>query len=120
MARTPIGQLRADDEIGTYWTTPSEASLAEVHPLLMAVLLMLPGRQEWSVVSVEAYDMGSGGPIGSFDIAFDRRSGRACGYFNTVGCDQPMDKPLWFRSSGDENDFIEAFYLLMRDAGHVS
>ncbi len=69
MTRTPIKKPWAEDEIGTYWTTPGEASLAEAHPLLMAVLLMMPGHQEWSVLSVEAYDMGSGGPIGSFDIA---------------------------------------------------
>jgi len=119
MTRTPIKKPWAEDGMGTYWTTPTEASLAEVHPLLMAVLLMMPGREEWSLLSVEAYDMGSGGPVGSFDIAFDPRSGRGCGYFNAVGCEQAMDKPLWFQGSGNESDFIEAFYLLMRDAGHV-
>ena len=63
MTRTPIKKPWAEDEIGTYWTTPREASLAEAHPPLMGVLLMMPGHQEWSVLSVEAYDMGSGGRL---------------------------------------------------------
>jgi hypothetical protein len=118
MTKTPMGQLWAE-ETGTYWSSPSEATLAEVHPLLMAVLLMLPDHPDWSLYSVDVYDMGSGAPLGSFEISFDPRSGRACGYFNAVGYEQLMSKPLWFNCSGDESGVIEGFYLLMRNAGHV-
>jgi hypothetical protein len=119
MTKTPIGQPWADDETGTYWATPSEATLAEVHPLLMAVLLMIPSYPNWALCSVDVYDMGSGAPVCSFDIGFDPRSGRARRYFNAVGYEQLMSKPLWFDCSGGESDVIEAFYLLMRNAGHV-
>ncbi|MDM9628472.1 hypothetical protein QTL95_21480 [Rhizobium sp. S152] len=119
MTKTPIGQPWANEETGTYWASPNEVTLAEVHPLLMAVLLMRLDYADWSLCSVDVYDMGSGAPLGSFDIGFNPRSGGACGYFNAVGFEQIMSKPLWFNCSGDESDVIEAFYLLMRNAGHV-
>jgi hypothetical protein len=72
MTKTPIGQPWADGETGTYWPSPNEVTLAEVHPLLMTALLMLPDYQVWSLCSVDVYDMDSGAPLGSFDIGFDQ------------------------------------------------
>ena len=50
MIKVPSGQPWAE-EAGTYWTGPSEGLLAEVHPLLMVLLLMLPADQRWYLLS---------------------------------------------------------------------
>ncbi|MBO9198233.1 hypothetical protein J5277_29310 [Rhizobium sp. 16-449-1b] len=104
---------------GTYWTPPVEASLAEIHPLLMAAVLMIPDYQDWSIYSADAYDMASGGPLGSFEVVVDPRTMRAYGYFRAVGSHQPMPRPLRFEGVGDESSAVESFYTLMKDAGHV-
>ncbi|KRB49241.1 hypothetical protein ASE04_18920 [Rhizobium sp. Root708] len=76
MTKTPITRSWADEISGTYWTMPAQASLAEIHPLLMAVLLVIAGYQDWSIYSADAYDMAWGGPLGSVEVAFETSASR--------------------------------------------
>ena len=119
MPYMPIARPRAVELSGTYWTPPTRTTMAEIHPLLMAILIMLPHRQGWSLYSADVYDMGSGDPLGYFDIASEPTTLRACGYYNAVGSSVVMRRPIWFQSHGNENDVVQAFYELVREAGHV-
>ena len=119
MPHMPIAQLRAEDITGTYWTPPTEATMAEIHPLLMATMIMMPNYQRWSLYSANVYDMASGAPLGYFDIAVDPTTHRGCGYFNAVGSSIVMRKPVWFQCAGYASDVVQAFYDVLREAGHV-
>ncbi len=119
MPNMPIARLRADEMTGTYWTPPREATMAEIHPLLMALLIMLPNYERWRLHSTDVYDMASGGPLGYFDIALDPVTHRACGYFNSVGTNVAMRKPVWFQYASDTCDALQTFYEIVREAGHV-
>ncbi|WP_245312401.1 hypothetical protein [Rhizobium sp. R693] len=119
MPDMPNAQPRAHEITGTYWTPPTHATMAEIHPLLMAVLIMIPSYKRWNLYSANVYDMASGGPLGYFDIAVDPATRRACGYFNSVGSDIVMRKPIWFPGAGDVSDVVQTFYETVREAGHV-
>jgi len=119
MSNMPTAKPWAEEISGTYWTPPAQASLAEIHPLLMAVVLVIPDYQDWSIYAVDVYDMASGCPLGKFEVAFNPRTMRAYGYYSAVGSQQPMPTALRFEHVGDESVAIENFYSLMRDAGHV-
>jgi hypothetical protein len=119
MSHMPAGQPRAEQIAGTYRTLPRRATMAEVHPLLMAIIIMMPNHQDWGLYSADVYDMASGGPLGYFDIAFDPPTHRACGYYSAVGSSVVMRSPRWFQCPGDINDAMRAFHALLRQAGHV-
>jgi hypothetical protein len=119
MPNMPNAQPRAHEISGTYWTPPTQATMAEIHPLLMAVLIVIPSYQRWSLYSANVYDMASGGPLGYFDIAADPDRRRACGYYNSVGSAVVMRKPTWFPASGHADAVVQAFYEIVREAGHV-
>jgi len=119
MPHVPIAQPRAQQIAGTYWTPPTEATIAEIHPLLMAIIIMMPNPRGWGLYSANVYDMGSGEPLGYFDIALDQATRRACGHYSAVGSSVVTRSPIWFQCAGDENDAIQLFYELVREAGHV-
>ncbi|SEI14069.1 hypothetical protein SAMN05216228_102784 [Rhizobium tibeticum] len=119
MPHMPAGQPRAKEMTGTCWTSPRRATLAEIHPLLMAIIILMPNYQDWGLYSADVWDMASGGPLGYFDISFDPPTRRACGYYNAVGSSVVMRSPRWFQCTGDINDAMRAFHALVREAGYV-
>ncbi|MBW9118222.1 hypothetical protein JNB88_31925 [Rhizobium cauense] len=119
MKNMPIAQARPQDYAGVYWTPPAKATLAEIHPLLMARLVGKPDYQKWSVYSADVFDMMSGGPLGYFEVACDPPTRRACGYYSAIGSRVVMRSPIWFECAGDVDHAMRAFHALVREAGHV-
>ncbi|MDM9624568.1 hypothetical protein QTL95_01585 [Rhizobium sp. S152] len=100
-----------------YWTTPSASSLAEIHPLLMAVLLMRANRAQLLIQSCQVFDAATASPRGNFDVAFDPSTGSAWGYFDHGNTDHQMTRPLAFQLSGPSEDSIEAFHRVLQERG---
>lgn len=119
MKNTPIARACPEEYSGVYWTTPTKATMAEIHPLLIAVIIMMPNHRSWCLHSADVYEMNSGGPLGYFDIAFDPPTRRACGYYGAIGSQVVMRSPIWFECAGDVDDVMRAFHALVREAGHV-
>lgn len=119
MTRTPTAHLRAEEMSGIYWTPPTPATSAEIDPMLMVIVMSKPNYSEWSIYSANVFDMSSGAPLGSFDMALDPTSDRACGYYSSIASNPTHSSPTWFASSGDINNVMRDFHRILREAGHV-
>ena len=71
MTKTPIAHVRAEEISGIYWTPPAQATIAEIHPLLMAIVVSKPNYKDWLAYSANDFEMSSGGPVGYFEIVLD-------------------------------------------------
>jgi hypothetical protein len=98
-----------------YWTPASITTLAEVHPLLTAVLLMVPDRSQLLIQTCQVFDAASACPRGNFDVAADPIAGTAWGYFDKGNTDRPMKKPIAFAYDGRPDRIVEAFYRAFRE-----
>lgn len=119
MTSLPIRRLRTDEITGTYWTPPTTATLAEIHPRLMAIVIVKADSRDWQLYSANVFDMESGGPIGYFEIARDPAGGRACGLFSEIGSQDAAPVPIWFDCSEDIDATARAFHRILIAAGHV-
>ncbi len=115
MYADPIATATENEPAGTYWTPPIQVNLAEICPTLMAKVLMADGYQTFPLYCALAFDMESGAPIGQFEIAIDKKAGRAFGFLNRWKNDTPRVIPF----IGDEQAAIEALYNIEKANGDV-
>ncbi|RUM24618.1 hypothetical protein EFQ99_16460 [Rhizobium vallis] len=111
--------MRAEEISGLYWTPPARATIAEIHPLLIATFVSKTNYKDWSAYSANVFDMSSGGPVGYFEVVLDPDSNRACGYYSSVGSEPAIAPPIWFARSGDVDAVLRDFHRILREAGHV-
>lgn len=115
MRAAPKDFARPGKPRAIYWTPPSSATLAEVHPLLSAVLIMCPDQGQLVIQSCQVFDAATACPRGNFDVAADPATGRAWGYFDIGNTDRPMKKSIAFAYGGPADGIVEAFYRAYRE-----
>lgn len=114
--RTALGDFARPRKARTlYWTPSSISTLAEVHPLLTAVLLMVPDRTQLLIQTCQVFDAATACPRGNFDVAVDLATSKAWGYFDKGNTDRPIKRPIAFAYDGRSDQIVEAFYRAFRE-----
>ncbi|MGO4196908.1 hypothetical protein AB4Z13_16255 [Rhizobium sp. YAF28] len=120
-----------EDPTGTYWTPPEPLTIDQIHPDIRAVLVGALGRRgpallvtteghgKFEFYTAGTVDMASCVPVGSFTIAIDRETNRACGVCHRDG-EIGITEPMKFTFRGDIDLAFADFYCLAKDEGHVS